>query len=543
MWQHRLTFIILLIISLAAWLSPTAQAQPAGAGDAPPAVPAQEQPEVLTRGPVHEAFAQPVNLESQAGLVAPNKPPANIEEEPPAERPEGDNYVWVPGYWSWDTDRRNYIWVSACWRVAPANMSWVPGYWSETDGGWEWVAGFWTGKDVQEIEYLPAPPEAEDSQPLGPPPSPDQIWVPPCHYWNQGHYVPRRGYWLAEHTGWVWVPSHYVWTPRGHVFCEGHWDCSLERRGVLFAPVYFDRVVFGRAGFRYSPSIVVDIGALTGSFFTCPRYSHYYFGDYYDDAYVEIGIFPRFETGRNHTWYDPIYEYDRWHNRRTEPRWEERERHEYDLRRNDRNLRPARTFREQEIRVARLPEPERRKVRVAEPLATVVKSKTTAIKFEQINIETRKKITVQANEVHKFQEQRHTWEAPAGKDKPALLRTDRTPIAPREPAKDPTPRTREKEPPARTEERKTPVKPDEPKVTVRPEERKTPTPPAERKAPIVPPRDVHRTESERVKIPERSVVGKPRETGNAEKAPSEPTGERQHRDAPKETPKDEGKRK
>ncbi len=114
---------------------------------AAPPIPAQEQPEVLTRGPVHEAFAEPVNLQVQAGLVAPNQPPANIEEIPPAERPQGDQYVWVPGYWSWDADRNNYIWVSGCWRAAPPNMYWVPGYWSQVSRGWEWVAGFWaTGR-------------------------------------------------------------------------------------------------------------------------------------------------------------------------------------------------------------------------------------------------------------------------------------------------------------------------------------------------------------------------------------------------------------
>ncbi|MCX5638116.1 MAG: YXWGXW repeat-containing protein, partial [Planctomycetota bacterium] len=87
--------------------------------NAPPPTPAQEQPEVLTRGPVHEAFAEPVNLQVQAGLVAPTQSPPNIEEIPPAEKPAGKQFVWVPGYWSWDGDRNNYIWVNGCWRVAP----------------------------------------------------------------------------------------------------------------------------------------------------------------------------------------------------------------------------------------------------------------------------------------------------------------------------------------------------------------------------------------------------------------------------------------
>ncbi|MEJ2040827.1 MAG: hypothetical protein P8X55_18140, partial [Desulfosarcinaceae bacterium] len=58
----------------------------AAKGQAPP-VPAEEQPEVLTRGPVHEAFAQPVIVKDQQGLVAPQAPPPDIDEVPPQERP------------------------------------------------------------------------------------------------------------------------------------------------------------------------------------------------------------------------------------------------------------------------------------------------------------------------------------------------------------------------------------------------------------------------------------------------------------------------
>ncbi len=65
--------------------------------DQPPPTPEQEQPEVLTSGPVHEAFAEPVNLRVQAGLVVPDEPPAQIQEVPPDEKPLGSQFVWVPG--------------------------------------------------------------------------------------------------------------------------------------------------------------------------------------------------------------------------------------------------------------------------------------------------------------------------------------------------------------------------------------------------------------------------------------------------------------
>ena len=107
----------------------------AEAAEQPPPIPTEEQPEVLTQGPVNEAFAQPVNLEDQTGLVAPTAPPADIEEVPPAERPAGEQFAWVPGYWGWDSDRNEYIWVSGCWRAVPPEMSWVPGYWTQVPGG------------------------------------------------------------------------------------------------------------------------------------------------------------------------------------------------------------------------------------------------------------------------------------------------------------------------------------------------------------------------------------------------------------------------
>ncbi len=74
--------------------------------------------------------------------------------------------------------------------------------------------------------------------------------MPPCPYWQHDRYVVRRGYWLTLRQGWVWVPSHYVWTPRGYIFIRGHWDYALDRRGVLFAPVYFPRVVYRAARLR-----------------------------------------------------------------------------------------------------------------------------------------------------------------------------------------------------------------------------------------------------------------------------------------------------
>ncbi len=477
-----------VLVGFAAHTSVAQLLMPAVDADTPPALPDQEQPEVLSRGPVHEAFAEPVNLEYQTGLIAPERPPPNIEEVPPNERPQGQQYAWIPGYWSWDADRRGYIWVSACWRVAPPRMSWVPGYWAQVPDGWEWVPGFWTPAGVEEIEYLPAPPTAGDMEPYGSAPSPDTIWVPPCMYWVQGQYVRRAGYWLEARSDWVWVPTHYVPTPRGYIFAAGHWDYAFERRGVLFAPVYFSPRVYGRMNFSFSPSIVIDVGLLRLNLFAYPRYSHYYFGDYYDDAYVSIGIFPWFGSHRSRTWYDPVYQHTRWSRHRTEPRWEEHGREDYHRRRNDKNLRPPRTYREQEDRVARLPEAERGNMRVTQPLASVAARREAPIKLERITDEKRQNIKKQATAVQTFRNERNRWESTTASER----KTPGTISERKENTVQPIAEPRERRQP--TQEGKAGVKPpiSEPRVTVPPKEQKDVTPRPTPREPVVTPRPTPR---------------------------------------------------
>lgn len=68
--------------------------------------------EILTRGPVHEAFAETVTFDPQPGIVVPKAPPDAIEELPPDQKPEGENVAWIPGYWAWDDEREDFLWVS-----------------------------------------------------------------------------------------------------------------------------------------------------------------------------------------------------------------------------------------------------------------------------------------------------------------------------------------------------------------------------------------------------------------------------------------------
>ena len=199
----------------------------------------QDGVEVLTRGPVHEAFAETITFDPEPGIVAPKAPPADIEEVPPQQRPEGANVAWIPGYWGWDDERNDFLWVSGIWRALPPGRQWVPGYWGQSQQGSQWTSGYWADAAASEIDYLPEPPATVEAGPNIAAPSADDIWLPGCWIWQQNRYAWRPGYWTKGNQDWDWVPDHYVWTPSGYVFVDGYYDYSVPRRGVVFAPVYF----------------------------------------------------------------------------------------------------------------------------------------------------------------------------------------------------------------------------------------------------------------------------------------------------------------
>src|SRR6185437_845057 len=107
--MNRSAPVLLCAAGLGLWLA----AAPARAQQTPPPPPIPpEEVEVLARGPVHEAYAEPTEVRPDPSPVIPRQPPAPIEELPPDQRPEGDNVQWIPGYWAWQTDPGDFVWVS-----------------------------------------------------------------------------------------------------------------------------------------------------------------------------------------------------------------------------------------------------------------------------------------------------------------------------------------------------------------------------------------------------------------------------------------------
>jgi hypothetical protein len=286
--------------------------------------------EVRAKGPVHEAFATPATDAKPTPIVM-QQPPDPIEELPPEEKPAGDNVVWIPGYWHWDEDDQQFIWVSGFWRAVPAGRVWVPGWWRAVSGGWQWVPGFWQTTQIQEgpqgpvaavadVEYLPEPPPSIEIGPSVPAPFANAFYVPGHWVWR-GRYVWRPGFWWEFRPGWIWIPAHYRWTPLGWVYVAGYWDYPLAVRGVLFAPVVIRPILWRRPAFVYTPIYVVSEPALYGALFVRRGWSCYFFGDYFGPRYTELGFSAwcgrvgpgggfaiGFSTGR--AWgYDPLWSY------------------------------------------------------------------------------------------------------------------------------------------------------------------------------------------------------------------------------------------
>jgi hypothetical protein len=279
--------------------------------EAPQIAVQQEQPaaegeiEVLMRGPVHEAYAEQFVLDPEPGLLIPKEPPEPLDELPPESVPEGENIEWVGGYWGWDDEREDFIWISGIWRSVPPGQRWVPGYWIADADGYRWSPGFWLAAQVEELSYLPQPPPSREAGPPGDPPSEQHFWVPGNWLSVGDSFRWRAGYWAAAPDNWVWMPARYVWTPLGFVFLDGYWDYPIVQRGVMFAPVYCPGYVCP----QFVPQHVIPAGPMLVHLFVRPAYHHYYFGNFYGDPFVNMGIFPWVTAHQfvDFAFYDPLW--------------------------------------------------------------------------------------------------------------------------------------------------------------------------------------------------------------------------------------------
>lgn len=397
-----------------------------------------EEVQFLTRGPVHEAFAESVSFEPESGMVISGRPPELIEELPPEQQPEGDNVTWIPGYWAWDEDKNDFIWISGIWRNLPPGRQWVPGYWSDIeDGKSEWTSGYWADATVTEVSYIETPPPSNvDVGPNIEAPSEDHSWIPGNWYWSDSRYLWRPGYWVPQRTNWTWVPSRYSWTRRGYVYVDGYWDYAVARRGVLFAPVYFNDHIYSRPNYYYTPSIVVALNVFSSHLFIRPRCGHYYFGDYYAPRYRDSGYYTSFSWYSGRRGYDPIYAYDRW-DHRSDRDWEKRRSDDYHYFRDNEQARPPHTWAamksHREDRYA-----DGRNRNYASSFSDFTKDSKDGHRFRKVDDERRKQFVSQRQDMRKFSEERSRTESRSKKTReesgkvPSREKLTRSPIIGRE---------------------------------------------------------------------------------------------------------------
>jgi hypothetical protein len=306
-------------------------------------MPDQEGVEVLTRGPMHEAYAAPQTLNPGPSPIVPKRPPEPIPEVPPDQKPDGANIIWIGGYWAWDDATAEYAWISGFWRDLPPGQRWIPGHWVEAQGGWQWVSGMWAGQAQTQISYVPAPPPSLETGPSTAAPAADQFYNPGSWVYVERNYRWRPGFWLQYRPSWVYVPAHYAWTPAGCVFIDGYWDYELTRRGLLFCPIRFTANVWTRPGWRFSPHYIVYPQVIVSALFVRADYHRYCFGDYFGAKFLGHGFVPWVDYRLHKNIPEPLF-HQYAYNHRATVNWERDLRKLYDDRRTGIAPRPPRTL-------------------------------------------------------------------------------------------------------------------------------------------------------------------------------------------------------
>lgn len=259
-----------------------------------PTVDPPNQPElgvsVVDRGPIHEAFAQPGADVRGKGMTAPKAPPPPIPELPPDTKPDGNNVKWIPGYWAWDEDKQDFIWISGFYRDVPPGRDWQPGKWIEKGGKWMYTPGWWRPVDLNRWRVdLPEPPPTVERGPSAPATDPNAVWIPGAWEFRNEQYVWRPGYWAVPNGDMIWQPPQYVTTGSGFTYVPGYWDYPLEDRGLLFAPVCFSQPLWLTPGWCFRPSLALGIGwdggwgcgGFFNSLFISPGFNYFCFGNYF----------------------------------------------------------------------------------------------------------------------------------------------------------------------------------------------------------------------------------------------------------------------
>lgn len=258
-------------------------------------------------GPVHEAFVTPISANLLLDAVD-FQPPEPINERIP--RQLDIQSEWIAGYWKWDLNANDFIWVSGVWRRPPPGHQWISGFWKQYEGEWMRVPGYWSRYSEQHTDYIHVPPPDPLDENMAPPSSSNYFWVPGHWYYmfdeHEYHWVP--GNWEELDPHWVLVPAHYVWRPGGYVYVPSYWDWPVEERGTAYAPVLID------PDYRYhvvfEPILVMDPDMIVRHLFLfypdylCFLHHHYHFHVDFWHNFCCMPPWWSWDTWWGFTWHD-----------------------------------------------------------------------------------------------------------------------------------------------------------------------------------------------------------------------------------------------
>ena len=307
-----MTFRLRLIaLGLAGWLTASAIAA--------------DDVEVLARGPVHEAYAEPSDENPSPRPSFRSSRPGRSRNCHRTRSRRATTSSGCPGYWHWDEDRKDFIWVSGFWRNAPPGRVWVPGSWREVARRLAVGRRLLAGRDRGSAATGPRSSTCRSRRPRSrcragdPAPTETDVYIPGqlglaravrVAAGRTGSSTGRAGCGCRPTT---------AGPPSGTSFVDGYWDYPLADRGVLFAPVYIPPAVYARPGVRLhadlrreaSRACSAPVRAAAGS-------GRYYFGDYFAPTYASLGFTAWCGTRRaspsgsaRRLGYDPLLSYYR----------------------------------------------------------------------------------------------------------------------------------------------------------------------------------------------------------------------------------------
>ena len=299
---------------------------PAGypAAPPPPSAPAPAPAtdgEILTKGAIHEAFCTRWRPSLRQASSSPGRRRRPLKKCRPRQSPTTLRRCGFRAIGIGTRKRRISYGSAACGVFRRRAISGCPAIGTRWPADINGFRGPGFQRKSKRCNISPIRPRASRQGPTGPRRGPI---ISGCPVTTCGTASPTCGGPALGRCqpGWIWVPAQYVPTPAGWIFAEGHWDQTIANRGMVFCPIYYAQPYYLRAGYYYRPSIVVTPDILTFHFFCSPYSHHYYFGDYYDDSCVRLGIVPWYDAGRYYGVVDPMYAYYRWHYVRTNPLWE-----------------------------------------------------------------------------------------------------------------------------------------------------------------------------------------------------------------------------